>query len=75
MATMMIKRKNVVGSTGRYLSEVWSELKKVQWPTPEELKAFTVMVIVAIIAVGVYVGVLDALLSRASEFIFRLGGR
>lgn len=75
MATMMIKRKNVVGSTGRYLSEVWSELKKVQWPTPEELKAFTVMVIVAIIAVGVYVGVLDMLLSRASEFIFRLGGR
>ncbi len=75
MATMMIKRKNVLGNTGRYLGEVWSELKKVQWPSREELYAFTVMVIVAIIAVGAYIGVLDAVLSRASEFIFRLGGR
>ncbi|NLC55734.1 MAG: preprotein translocase subunit SecE [Armatimonadetes bacterium] len=70
----MIKRKNVVGNTGRYLSEVWSELKKVQWPSREELYAFTVMVIVAIVAVGAYIGVLDAVLSRISDHVFRLGG-
>ncbi len=72
MATM-IKKRNVVGNTGRFLSEVWSELKKVQWPSREELQAFTIMVIVTIVAVGIYVGVLDTILTRISDFVFRMG--
>ncbi|HEX2998680.1 MAG TPA: preprotein translocase subunit SecE [Armatimonadota bacterium] len=71
MATM-IKKKNVVGNTSRFLQEVWSELKKVQWPNREELKGFTIMVIVAIVAVGAYIGLLDVIFARASDWIFQL---
>ncbi|MDH7568478.1 MAG: preprotein translocase subunit SecE [Armatimonadota bacterium] len=74
MSTVIRKRINF-GNAGRFLNEVWAELKKVQWPTREELYGFTVMVIVAIIAVGAYIGVLDAVLSQISERIFLLGGR
>jgi preprotein translocase subunit SecE len=73
MATV-IKQRNRFRGAGRFLSEVWGELKKVQWPTRDELYAFTIMVIIAIVAVGVYVGLLDVVLSRASDTIFRLGG-
>ena len=72
MATM-IKKRNVVGNSGRFLSEVWGELKKVQWPSREELQAFTIMVIVTIVAVGIYVGVLDTILTRLSDLVFRMG--
>ncbi|HHX39658.1 MAG TPA: preprotein translocase subunit SecE [Armatimonadetes bacterium] len=68
-----IKQRNRFQGAGRFLSEVWGELKKVQWPNREELYGFTVMVIIAIIAVGIYVGLLDAVLSRISDFVFRLG--
>ena len=74
MATMT-KKRNFVGNTGRFLSEVWGELKKVQWPTREELQAFTIMVIITIIAVGIYVGALDTVLSRVSEVVFRMGSQ
>lgn len=73
MATV-IKQRNRFRGAGRFLSEVWGELKKVQWPTRDELYAFTIMVIIAIIAVGIYVGFLDAILSGVSERIFRLRG-
>jgi len=74
MATMT-KKRNFFGNTGRFLNEVWGELKKVQWPTREELQAFTIMVIITIIAVGIYVGALDTVLSRVSDVVFRLGSQ
>jgi preprotein translocase subunit SecE len=70
----VIRKKNVVGNTGRFLNEVWGELKKVQWPSRDELYAFTVIVIVAITAVGAYLGALDLIFARASEWLFKLGG-
>ncbi|MBI3947215.1 MAG: preprotein translocase subunit SecE [Armatimonadetes bacterium] len=70
----LARRKNVARNTGRFLNEVWSELKKVQWPSRDELYGFTVMVIVAIVAVGVYIGALDSVLSEVSQRIFLLGG-
>lgn len=72
---MLAKNKrNITRNTGQFLNEVWSELKKVQWPNREELYGFTVMVIVAIVAVGIYIGVLDSVLTEVSKRIFLLGG-
>ena len=43
----------------RYLDEVWSELKKVSWPTREHVRNLTVLVFAISFVVGVYITVLD----------------
>jgi preprotein translocase subunit SecE len=43
----------------RYLDEVWSELKKVSWPTREQVRNLTVLVFAISFVVGLYITVLD----------------
>ena len=44
----------------RYFDEVWSELKKVSWPTREQVRNLTVLVLTISLVVGVYITLLDA---------------
>ena len=44
----------------RYFDEVWSELKKVSWPTREQVRNLTVLVFAISFVVGLYITVLDA---------------
>ena len=43
----------------RFVDEAWSELKKVSWPTREQVRNLTVLVFVVSFAVGAYITVLD----------------
>ena len=43
----------------RYVSESWSELKKVTWPTREQVRNLTVLVFVISAVFGVYIGFFD----------------
>ena len=43
----------------RYLEEVWSELKKVAWPTRDQVRNLTVLVFAISIVIGVYITLLD----------------
>ena len=43
----------------RYFDEVWSELKKVSWPTREQVRTLTVLVFTISFVVGLYITVLD----------------
>ena len=43
----------------RYFDEVWSELKKVSWPTRLQVRNLTVLVFAISIVVGLYITVLD----------------
>jgi preprotein translocase subunit SecE len=43
----------------RYFDEVWSELKKVSWPTREQVRNLTVLVFAISFTVGLYITVLD----------------
>ena len=45
--------------TRRYFDEVWSELRKVSWPTREQVRNLTVLVFAISFVVGLYVTVLD----------------
>ncbi len=49
----------------RYFDEVWSELRKVSWPTRIQVRNLTVLVFVISFAVGVYITVLDSVFSFA----------
>jgi preprotein translocase subunit SecE len=44
----------------RFIDEAWSELKKVTWPTREQVRNLTVLVLTISLVVGVYITVLDA---------------
>ena len=46
----------------QYLSEAWSELKKVAWPTRQTVVNLTLIVLGVSIAVGIYIAVLDTIL-------------
>ena len=59
--------KNVRDSVPRasnFLAEVWSELKKVHWPTRKETYAATIVVVVITVIVAVYLGVVDYAVSH-----------
>jgi preprotein translocase subunit SecE len=51
----------------QYLTEAWSELKKVAWPTRETVVNLTLIVIAVSVAVGVYIAALDGVLHFAVE--------
>ena len=43
------------------------ELQKAQWPTKQELTGFTLVVIVALLAVATYIALLDIVLYNVSR--------
>ena len=47
----------------KFFSEIIAELKKVTWPTREELKESTKLVIIATFVVTLFVGLVDQLLT------------
>jgi preprotein translocase subunit SecE len=53
----------------RYFDEVWSELRKVSWPTREQVRNLTVLVFAISLAVGVYITILDSAFSIAIDLI------
>ena len=48
----------------RYIRDVVAELKKVTWPTWEELKGSTMVVIFFSIIMGFYIAIIDFGLSK-----------
>ena len=74
-----MRRQDTAGRLGiprirSYIGEVISELKKVVWPTREEARRLTIMVIIIAGAVGLFLGVMDYGFTRLVEWITSLGG-
>ncbi len=61
----MIKKSRI------FLSETKTELKKVSWTKKDELLASTSVVIVTVIILGLYIGVVDVVLTRIIDFILK----
>ncbi len=53
----------------RFIEESYSELKKVVWPTREQVRNLTVLVFVISAAVGVFIGFFDLLWAEALSLI------
>lgn len=52
-----------------YFGEIIAELRKVVWPTREETRRLTVMVIIVAGAIGIFLGVMDYAFTRIMESI------
>jgi preprotein translocase subunit SecE len=57
-----------------FLSEVRNELKRVTWPSPREVYATTLVVILTSTALGLYLWGWDVLLDRLVFWLFRRFG-
>ncbi len=55
-------KRNWVVRVVEFLRDVRGELRKVTWPTWDELKKATVVIIVFVVALGVFIGLLDSFL-------------
>ena len=47
------------GAITKYFRELKSELKKVVWPTPQQLLKNTLVVVACVLVVGVFIWVFD----------------
>ena len=53
----------------RYSDEVWSELRKVSWPTREHVRNLTVLVFAISLVVGIYITILDTFFQNVIAYI------
>ena len=53
----------------RYLQESWSELKKVAWPTRDQVRNLTVLVFAVSAAIGLFIAVWDFVFTEAVRLI------
>ncbi len=63
------------GRARRFLTDVRAELGRVTWPTRREVWATTVVVIIISLLFGIYLYVVDLLLSAVVAWIFERVGR
>lgn len=55
----------------KYSKEVREELGKVTWPTRQQTIQKTTLVILSSAAVGFYIGALDFIFTKLSQFIIK----
>lgn len=67
-AQAMANRKPVPPK--QFFQEAWTELKKTSWPSREVLIKSTTVVLALVIAVAIWVGVIDVVLTRISNPLF-----
>ena len=55
-----------------YVRDVRVEMSKVTWPTRDELRESTIVVIVMVFIMTLFIGIVDRVLSAAFEALVRL---
>lgn len=65
---------STVARVKTFLNEVKVETKKITWPTPQELKESTRVVIVSVFLITVFIAIIDLILNNILNFFIRLGG-
>jgi len=54
-------------SPAQFFEEAWTELKKTTWPNRETLTKSTTVVLALVVAVAIWVGGLDALMTSVTN--------
>ena len=58
----------------KFLKEVNAELRKVTWPTKDELIGSTIVTVVVSLVVAIFIGIVDRILTSVVRVIFGGGG-
>jgi len=61
----------MIAKSKRFFKEAALELKKVTWPSKNELVGSTVVVIVTVLILAAFIGVVDVILAGLLKIILR----
>jgi preprotein translocase subunit SecE len=53
----------------RFVQDSWQELKKVNWPTPQQARNLTIVVLAVSVAVSLYIGFFDLVFGMVATTI------
>lgn len=56
-------------SSKQFYQDVRGEMKKVSWPSRDEVSGTTVIVIASVFFFGLYLGLVDAILSQGFKYV------
>ena len=59
-------------TTPGFTKEVIEELKKVSWPSKKATTRLTMVVVLISLIIGIYVGIIDILLTKGLDVIMKL---
>lgn len=65
------EKVNRLEQVNKYFRSVYSELKKVHWPTRREVTIYTGVVLISVGIVGVLIWIFDSLLSRLMQLVIK----
>ena len=60
----------MIGNIKGFIGEVSAEMKKVSWPTKEQLNESTYVVIIVSLVITTIVAIMDAVVSNIMKLIF-----
>ena len=69
------KNPGFLARAGKWLRELKSELKKVQWPSKKQTVNNTLIVIACIVVVGIFIWVFDAAAAALINALLHLAGK
>ena len=67
VAALVLWRQPILAFTGRtrgFLREVRAEVRKITWPTWEDLRRSTLIITVIVILIGILIGIMDWMFSK-----------
>jgi preprotein translocase subunit SecE len=71
-ASVKVKKKPFFARMKKYFKDTKSELKKVTWPSKEQLKQNTTVIIVFIILIGIFLFVFDSAFSWLTSLLTKI---
>ena len=67
MANITGGREGIFQRAGKFLRETWLELQKTSWPSYDDLKKSTALVLAAVAIIALWIGGLDYLFGIVSR--------
>ena len=71
--TAVVEKKKEPNAVTRYFRETAAELRKVTWPTRQEARELTTVVVIVVVIMAIALGLIDFIFSRFIGWLITLG--
>jgi preprotein translocase subunit SecE len=71
--TAVAEKKREPNAVVRYVRETAAELRKVSWPTRDEARHLTTVVVIVVIVMAIALGTIDYIFARLIGWLITLG--
>jgi preprotein translocase subunit SecE len=71
--TAVAERKKEPNAVVRYFRETAAELRKVTWPTRQDARELTTVVVIVVVLTAIALGLVDFVFSRLVGWLIALG--